>query len=288
MTSPAGSEEIDRQRRSLAAGALAVPLWLNGGLRSLAAGGDFPVFDALLHRGKPNLSHQGLVKMFAVAGVWRAGMPKGTVDEGGVLAALDQLPREADTIYVDIESWPMLGVSASVRSQNIDNYLRTAKIIRRARPHIRFGFYGIAPLCIYWPIVRQDREKLAEWRSANQALQPLAEWVDFVLPSLYTAYDDPVGWRQYASVTLEEARQYKKPVYPFLWYEYFDGNLMLRGKEVEPAAWSDELKLCRERADGIVLWGGSARNWSESADWWQAVLALLRNAPSPATGNAGS
>jgi hypothetical protein len=282
-TSPVESE-IDRRRRWLALAMLGAPLCATPYFRSIAAGSKFPVFDALEHRGKPNLSRQGLVPMLSVARVWRPGSPKDSVDEAGVLAALEQLPRGADTIYVDIENWPLLGVAENIRSQHVDNYLMTAKIIRRAKPHIRFGFYGIAPLFAYWPIVRQDKEQLAEWRVANQALRPLADWVDFVLPSLYTYYDNPAGWRQFASATLEEARQYKKPVYPFLWYEYFDGNLLLRGKQVNLADWGDELKLCRERADGIVLWGGYQRNWSDSAGWWKTVLALMGDLPGAAAG----
>jgi len=279
--------EINRQRRSLALAALAAPFCVAEAFCSFAAGGDFPVFDALLQKGKPNLSHQGLVRMSWVAGIWRPGMPKDSVDERGVAAALDQLPAEAGTLYIDVENWPLLGVSDSVRSQSVDNYIRTAEIIRCHKPAIKFGFYGIAPACVYWPITRQDRQQLADWRAANRALRPLAEWVDYVLPSLYTFYDDHSGWRQFATATLEEARQYGKPVYPFLWYEYFDGNLLLRGKQVNSADWRDELALCREQADGIVLWGGSERNWSESADWWQAVLQFQRNSSNPPTGSMG-
>ena len=225
--------------------------------------------------------------MFWVAGIWRPGMPKEFVDERGIVAALERLPAEASTLYIDVENWPLLGVADSVRLQSVDNYIRTAEIIRRNRPHIKFGFYGIAPACVYWPIVRQDRQQLADWRAANRALRPLGEWVDFVLPSLYTFYDDHSGWRQFATATLEEARQYGKPVYPFLWYEYFDGNLLLRGKQVSAVDWRDELTLCREHAEGVVLWGGSERNWSESAVWWQAVLQFMRDTTNPPTGPTG-
>ncbi len=242
------------------------------------------MFDALLHHGKPNLSHEGLVPMFSVAGIWRPGMPREYVDEQGVVAALNRLPSEASTIYIDIENWPLLGVGESIRAQSIENYLLTAKIIRRTRPNIKFGFYGIAPTRVYWPIVRQDQKELAEWRAVNLALRPLADLVDFVLPSLYTFYDDPAGWHQFASASLDEARQYGKPVYPFLWFEYFDGNVILRGHEVPVADWVAELTLCRKGADGIVLWGGSGRNWNESAGWWQAVLQFQGEVPSPPTG----
>jgi hypothetical protein len=244
---------------------------------AFAASANFTVFDALLHRGKPNLSHQGLMPMAAVAGVWRPGMSKDNVDEPGVMAALDKLPREVPAIFIDIENWPLLDSDGNVRSRNVDNYLRTAEIVRRVKPQLKFGFYGIAPICVYWPIIRQDKKQLADWKAVNRELRPLAQWVDFVLPSLYTFYDDHVGWRQFAVATLAEAGQYGKPVYPFLMYEYVDNNVLLRGQQLRDVDWSDELAVCRERADGVVLWGGSQRNWSESAPWWQATLKFMRN-----------
>jgi hypothetical protein len=269
--------EPNKQRRRLTATVLA--LTAQGmATRSLCAPGadaGFPVFDALLHRGKPNLSREGLEHMFAVANIWRPGASHQDVDEGGVIAALNQLPPQATTLYVDVENWRLLGVAAAVRDQSVQNYLATARIIRRVKPHLRFGFYGIAPSCVYWPIVRQDPQQLAEWRAVNRAMLPLADYVDFVLPSLYTFYDDPDGWRRFASATLEEAHRYTKPVYPFVWFEYFDGNPILRGQPVRVADWREELALCRKRADGIVLWGGYEHIWTESAGWWQAVLEFL-------------
>jgi hypothetical protein len=275
MTPVAGAA-VNRLRRCIALAGAAAPVWISRTLDSLAAGAGFPVFDALNHPGKPNLSRQGLEHMVSVSQIWRPGAPKGYVDERGVVAILERLPYEVSVISLDIEDWPILGVAENLRTQHIENYLLTAKIARRTKPHIKFGFYGIAPLCVYWPIANQDQQQLAEWRAANRALRPLAEWVDFVLPSLYTFYDDPAGWRQFAIATLEEARQYGKPVYPFLWFEYFDGNLQLRGRDVKLADWREELTICQERADGLVLWSNQERNWSESAGWWQAVLEMPR------------
>lgn len=235
----------------------------------------FPVYDALLFRGKPDLRRLGLTPMSAIAGVWRPGVPRDRVDEAGVVDALKGLAPDTSHLFVDIENWPLLADDGGVRMDNVDKYLRVAQIIRQTLPAMRFGFYGVAPICVYWPIVRQDPGPLASWRAVNRALRPLARWVDFVLPSLYTFYDDPAGWRQFALATIDEARQYGKPVYPFLLNEYFDGNVLLRGQVVKRSAWREELSLCRQHADGVVLWGGSGRTWSESADWWLSTRELL-------------
>jgi hypothetical protein len=267
----------NRTRRWLATSLLALSCGGigSGRIHARGAGANFLVFDALLQRGKPNLSRRGLVPMLAVADVWQGKGPQDYVDERGIVAILERLPSDTRTLYVDVENWRLLGVAENVRDQNVQNYLQTARIIRRTRPQIKFGFYGVAPSCVYWPIVRQDQKSLAEWHDVNRAMRPIAEVVDFVLPSLYTFYDDPAGWRQFASATIDEARQYGKPVYPFLWFEYFDHNPVLRGRQVRLADWREELALCRQHADGMVLWGGYEQDWSESAGWWQAVLGLL-------------
>lgn len=78
-----------------------------------------------------------------------------------------------------------------------------------------------------------------------------------------------------ALATLDEARQYGKPIYPFLLNEYVDSNVLLRGQVVKRSAWREELSLCCEHADGVVLWGGSGRACSETADWWLSARELL-------------
>lgn len=237
----------------------------------------FTVYDALSFRGKPDSTHLGLVPMGAVARIWRPGIPKEEVDEAGIEAAVRSLPPGMGTVYVDIENWPLLIEDQKVRAASVEKYIKTAQIIRRARPELKFGFYGVAPTCVYWPIVRNDSAGLERWRAVNRMLRPLAEWVDFVLPSLYTFYDDPEGWRTFALATIEEARQYGKPVFPFLLNEYPEMNVLLGDRVVKREAWREELTLCRSRTDGVVLWGGNARVWDDKADWWLSVRELLLN-----------
>lgn len=235
----------------------------------------FPVFDALNDRRKPDLSRLGLTPMTAIAAIWRPGISKQGVDTAGLVQALGRLPPGTSTVYLDIESWPLIGVSAAVAAQSVNNYLRTAEIVRRELPGLLFGFYGIAPACVYWPILNQNTQQLAEWHSVNRDLAPLSQWVSFVLPSLYTFYDDPAGWSRFAITTIEEARQYGRPVFPFLWNQYFDGNPVLRGQHIKESDWESELMVCRQHADGVVLWSAPDEEWDEGAMWWQPVLRLL-------------
>jgi hypothetical protein len=236
----------------------------------------FELFDGLLHRGKPNLRRLGLRPLPWVGNIWRGGGPQDRLEEGGVRTALEQLSPGTDAFYFDIEAWPVLRQPADVRARNIRRLLEVADIARQQMPNAQFGFYGLPPAITYWPLVDERPAEYADWLECNRLLEPLAASVDFIFPSLYTFYRDRSGWIKYAEATLTAARQYGKPVYPFLWYEYHDSNPLLRGQELDSNAWIEELQFCRARAHGIVLWGGSESGWSERARWWQAVRAEFR------------
>jgi len=245
------------------------------GIGGRAMGADkadkFVLFDSLLHRGKPNLQRAGLQSLPPVANIWRNGASKDLVDEVGVQLALKHLPRDTSTFFIDIENWPVLKATPEIRRESIGKLIRVVSIARQVMPHTKFGFYGLPPTITYWPLVDRRPADYNDWVNSNNELAALAEVVDFILPSLYTFYDDRSGWLTYADKTIRAARQYGKPVYPFLWYEYHDSNFFLRGHEIALAAWIEELQFCHNQCDGVVLWGGAERGWSESAKWWQAV-----------------
>jgi hypothetical protein len=212
-----------------------------------------------------------------VSNVWRAGAPQTELDEPGLIAAVDQTATAGvKYAFIDIEAWPLLHVAPSIRDASITKLVRATEVVRRHRPDLQFGVYGSPPAVTYWPLVASDHAGYGEWRDANRALRRVAERVDFILPSLYTFYSDRTDWLKYAGATLDEARSYGKPVYPFLWFEYHNSNRLLGGQELDPAAWEEELRFCRDLADGVVLWGGSGEAWSENAHWWRSALRVLR------------
>jgi hypothetical protein len=261
--------------RRRVAGAL-VAIAATGVFKNSAAAGGFKLFDGLLHRGKPNLQRLGLESLPMVWNFWSAGVRHENVDEGGIAHAVGELPRGTEAFYLDIENWPVLNVSPETRQQSIQKLIQVARSVRRLSPRSQFGVYGLPPAITYWPLVDNRPAEYADWEESNRLLEPLAALADFVLPSLYTFYTDRRGWHTYAEATIREARRYGKPVYPFLWYEYHDSNLLLRGREIDADAWREELQFCRSTADGIVLWGGYQQGWSESAAWWQAVRSEFK------------
>jgi hypothetical protein len=253
-----------------------IALAATGLVKNSVAQSDFKLFDALLHRGKPNLQRLGLQSLPMVWNFWSAGVAHDEVDEGAIALAIRQAAPRTEAFYLDIEDWPVLNVSPATRQQSIRKLLQVAQSVRRLGPHSKFAFYGLPPATTYWPLVDNRPAEYANWRESNRLLEPLAELSAFILPSLYTFYMDRRGWLKYAEATIHEARRYGKPVYPFLWYEYHDSNLLLRGREIDADAWREQLQLCRAQADGIVLWGGYQQGWSESAAWWQAVRSEFK------------
>ena len=254
-------------RRSLTINLISSVL-LNG--KSIG-GKSFSIFDALLHKGKPNLQRIGLRSIRGVENIWRKGRSTMEVDEIGVKESLKWISNDNSNYFFDIERWLVLDTTPEMRKESIAKLRRVAEIARNYSPNAKFGFYGIPPASTYWRTQDAGGGQYTEWLDVNRELLALASMVDFILPSLYTFYDDPIGWRRYAVATIREARLYSKPVYPFLWFEYHDSNKLLAGKEITESSWHEELSFCHECCDGIVLWGGFNRGWTERAKWWQAV-----------------
>jgi hypothetical protein len=239
----------------------------------------FIVFDALLYQHKPESEQLGLVAMHGAEPVWRRGASEDIVDVPGVEESVQRVRQFGTPYYFDIENWPVLYAPDDVVDASIAKLLQVADIARRTSPDGRFGFYGLLPQSIYWPFQLKKEDEIAAWRRSNERTAVLAAHVDYVLPSLYTAYDDPENWKVSAREVLLAARRYGKPVYPFLWPEFHDTNVKLRGKPVPVEFWRMQLEFCRQYADGVVLWGGYQRRWDDTAPWWletQRFLATLQ------------
>lgn len=238
----------------------------------------FTVFDGLLYKPMPDLRTRGMPKLLAIGSTWRQGVAHDQVDSRGIAAALQFVQRFTQDCYFDLEEWTVYGAPADMEAR-IDRHERTAEIARQVAPGLRFGFYGVVPTSPYWPIVLNKADQLAQWHVTSRRSRVIAEKVDYLFPSLYTFYDDPRGWEVAARAVLEEARQYRKPVYPFLWPEFHDSNPQLKFQPVPREFWRRQLEVCRECADGLVLWGGFKELWDEAAPWWLETKSFVSSLP---------
>jgi hypothetical protein len=271
------STELDAREKSLAAPGAADHAASEG-----VAQKKFQVFDGLLYSPMPDLRSLGMPKLLSAGNLWRPNFSHQEVDPVGVEAAVRFIHRFTENYYFDLEEWTVSGAPQSVIDASIQKLARTAQIARNTAPQMKFGFYDVAPRSTYWPIMLNKADALAEWRDINRRSAVIAAKVDYLFPSLYTFYNDPAGWEVTARAVLKEAKQYGKPVYPFLWPEFHDSNATLKGTKVPRDFWRRELEVCRESADGLVLWGGFKQLWDEEAEWWVETKAFMQSLAAPA------
>jgi hypothetical protein len=195
---------------------------------------------------------------------------------------------------IDIERWPIYPAEKADRAESVHKLLAVLQALRRARPDMLFGFYGVAPVRVYWPLVaspdprpaavrpaavQKQRAEKREWELSNQqAKTDLVPQVDAIYPSLYTFYQDETRWEEYATVTLQAARQFNKPVYCFLMPRYQRSGQPYAGQSIEPRFWRLQLDTCYRYADGIVLYDEVAKGtpWDPDAPWWRETVSFLR------------
>ena len=90
-------------------------------------------------------------------------------------------------------------------ARNIERYVSLLQTFREAVPSaVRLGLYSMVPVRNLRAPVRGNPSKIKSWRDDNQRLQPIADLVDIIFPSLYTFYDDPVGWVTYAKANISQ------------------------------------------------------------------------------------
>jgi hypothetical protein len=239
----------------------------------------FTVFNGLLFRPMPDLRALGMPMLQGIGNTWRPGISHQELDPIGMADGIRYARRFSDDCYFDLEEWTVYGNPPDVE-ERIHKHLQAIEIARQTAPTMRFGFYGVVPTAPYWSIILDKKDELAAWRALNERSQVIARKVDYLFPSLYTFYDDPKGWELQAREVLKEAKKLGTPVYPFLWREFHDSNKKLGGTEIPREFWRRELEVCRECADGVVLWGGFAQRWDEEAAWWvetRSFLASLGN-----------
>jgi hypothetical protein len=232
----------------------------------------FLVFDGLLYKGKPDLASFGMTQ---IVGINPVGQTTDRVDDEHVRTRMQVLHDYDGVLYLDYESWPLFRMPEPTFAANIENLKAVVKIAHDVAPAAKIGYYDIVPCRDYWSLVKNDQATIKQWQDCNVRVEDLAQYVDVVMPSLYTFYNDPHGWDIYAAALLDAARRYHKPVYAFLWPEFHVSNSLLKGQNIPASFWRHELEFCRSRADGIVIWGGWQVEWDEQAPWWLETKAFL-------------
>ena len=239
----------------------------------------FPVFDAL---GIPAADKSRWfghyhaivpIRMIYQSSLW----PRSECNKKGYARPnLAYLRRFAQKLFssmllcLDIECWPVNGSDREARA-SITKFEEVADIFHRARPDLKLGSYGVPPIRDYWNAIKPGSAGYKIWLAHNRRLAGLARHVDVIFPSLYTFYDDVPGWQQYAHANIQQARQYGKPVYPFIWPQFHNSNKTLAYHWLPGAFWRAELDTIYQHADGVVIWGWSGffpKGWHKKHPAW--------------------
>jgi hypothetical protein len=247
----------------------------------------FHVFDATAYVGKPDLARSGIepTNVFEPDRWW----PKGERDDdlpepGAVQTWMRTIRSKHGLLVLDLERWWLRGSETAVQ-EGMRRYITVFDWIRAAGYSDMMGYYGVIPT--YNPggaLQPEGSRENAAWRKENDRVQPLADRVDILFPSLYTSSEDVESWAKLATAQLREAKRlaHGKAVFPFLWPQYEQSSGALGLKYLPRAQWYRELQVVGANADGVVIWGGIARSahegapkWDDSAPWWQATLAYL-------------
>lgn len=260
----------------------------------------FRVFDELLYTGKPppDRLHLEGIEVAYTHELFPGKVAAAEPHEPSVRAVARRAWQRRQILVLDVEHWPLdvrIASEAEVDA-SIEKHRRMIRWAHDERPDLKVGIYSFLPLrdyqapVLYLRAMENEKDpvwqkhlpahmrRFEAWQKANDRLRPLAEEVDFVCPSLYTFHDDPDGWRKYAEANLREARRYGKPVYPFLWPQFHqgeNGENEFQGKHLSKEFWRAQLDIVRKNADGVVLWGGYQHRWDPQAPWWKATREFL-------------
>ncbi len=169
---------------------------------------NFVARDGTRYSENPNLSGYGL-KDITVAyegSLWPAGASKTQPDTTYI--ANNYIPKirskNPDVVVIDIEVWKFNSSMTSTEiTANINKFKKVIAVFRRDLPKTKIGVYLHLPER-NWLAPCGDPNKVASrtsaWHARNLKLQPLADAVDIIVPSLYTFYDDAASIRLLANL----------------------------------------------------------------------------------------
>lgn len=240
---------------------------------SARVGANRPIYDSLLYTGKPSVAAYGLAPILLVYenAFWPAGAGHDQPDQATVQRVALTLPTDRP-VCVDIEAWSL---SISSLPATIAKLIQVADWIHQAKPGVKMGFYSMLPVRNYWDAQNGPGNAGYDlWVQQNTMLAQVSAHVDYIFPSVYTFYDDQIGWQKYADANIQQARRYGKPVYSFLMTTYHESNAVLKGQSIPGDYWRRQLDTTQTRGDGTVIWGGWQMAWDANAPWWLVTQAV--------------
>ena len=187
-------------------------------------------------------------------------------------------------VQMDHEYWAnntSWGISTDSAKTSVRKMCETLRWFKSAAPSLKVGFYGFVP--VFDPAAYRNNKDSLSWIANDNLLQPLADSVDYLCPSLYAFFADTLDYVGYSKCMVREARRLAngKPVYAYVSPQYHPSGDHY-GKEVTHDYMKKILETIRDAgANGVVIWGGSrgmdsvTHLWDSSSGWWKAVKEFM-------------
>jgi hypothetical protein len=250
---------------------------------SVAEAKDKPIYDGFRYHKKPNVSGCGLdtIKIFYETELFGGkSKSKPNITQLKKVIIPQILKKKWKYVVIDIEVWDSF--------KEMDKLITVMKTIRdgvRAKGgKSKLGYYLLLPDKNWYAPIQNSSSKMKAWKSANSKLGRLAREVDVIFPSLYTMFDDSSDWVKFAKANISAARQYGKPVIPFIWPQIHNWNKQDGQKYMSASFWKTQLKTVNQYADGAVIWGSMNTKkgkrgwdtWKSGMDWWEVTKDFAR------------
>jgi hypothetical protein len=185
-------------------------------------------------------------------------------------------------VTLDLEHW-----NAASRPDR-EKLIRTIEYVRARVPATtKLAYYGIMPKPRYRDYVAGGA-RLTYQQQNNRLMKPLADKVDWIMPMFHAYSTNRREWAKFAEVTMAEARQYGKPVMPWVWPQFHDlsPNKAIRYQLIPGDFFRQQLDTAYRLADSVCIWaslkplpsGANGRaTWLPQAPWWGQTKAFLHS-----------
>ncbi|MDX2968629.1 hypothetical protein [Kribbella solani] len=236
----------------------------------------FKVYNAV--RARPDLSAYGVPKRTMI--YQNALLVGDNADQSLVQSTIQtNLNAGVTQACLDIEAWPLDGLSDADFAVNAAKYNQVADWAKAVNPSFRVGWYGILPRRDYWSVIQGNT---AGWYADNARRQGIADHVDDVYPSLYTFYTDQAGWVNYANANMTQAGIYNRPGYAIIWPKYHpSAPVDIRGTFIARDYWRLQLETILAHGlsagsaiAGVAIWNDDS-TWDPTAGWWLETIDFV-------------
>jgi Fibronectin type III domain len=147
--------------------------------------------------------------------------------------------------------------------------------------NLKIGIFGQVPAGVPNLIQLDDPAALDKFAADTDAQNELSQALDFVCPALYLDTTDQNEFVGRMSLQIRYARRVHKPVYPYIWPEFFEQVQSVPMHELIPKdQWQAILDEARNEADGVIIWGGVHR-FDPNLPWAKITRNYLKLKPLP-------